>query len=86
MPRRGTSKNVVAPLPQCSTGPFGRSQTPEGGVCASLRLPLRGNSYRHARRGLRRDPGRPPRMSNSPFVFFRSRVHPEFNNSSPPLH
>ena len=31
MPRRGTSKDAVAPLPQCPTGPFGRSQTPEDG-------------------------------------------------------
>jgi hypothetical protein len=36
MPRRGTSKNAVAASPQCPTGPFGRSQTPETGVCASL--------------------------------------------------
>jgi hypothetical protein len=29
MPRRGTSKSAVAPLPQSLTDPFGRSQTPK---------------------------------------------------------
>jgi hypothetical protein len=29
MPRRGTSKNAVAPFPQCPTSPFRKSQTPQ---------------------------------------------------------
>ena len=35
MPRRGGPKSAATPLADSPTGPFGRSQTPQSGVCAS---------------------------------------------------
>jgi len=34
MAQRGNPKSAAAPLPHCRIGPFGRSQTPQNGVCA----------------------------------------------------
>src|SRR5208337_1345321 len=79
MPRRGTSKDAVAPLPQCPTDPFGRSQTPKDG---GLRQPARRFNKESVKALLRRLVKRAFLRGENEFA--SARANRQFRRAVPP--